>query len=388
MLEAEAHQHFGGAGFGGPGVDVEQARMDLADPVRIGRGLGFRHQRVAFGVGLQHDVHDRLIRGRDFLRDPAEAGAVLQPDRAVLARFCDLLANEAQQGRLAGAVAPHHADFPAGGDARRRGFKQRARFHAVVEIADFEHGRPLPARRGKDTLKALQYYISAMLCPRPIPAMLRCNNSTMDNRSFPIHLDSGEAVLVRPIGRHDADRMRAGIAALSDHSRYLRFFNGGQTMPEHVIERLCDADGWKHVAWGAIDLSSPSEPAIGAVHAIRRGTSREAELALAVLDDWHGKGLARLLLTGVIADARRAGITHLTAETFAENRATRQLFRGLGGLSVHRDGPVVSYRFDIETAAQKLEGLTQNAAGDLIRSGLNQTAPAQDLAPVRLRRSV
>ena len=104
-----------------------------------------------------------------------------------------------------------------------------------------------------------------MLCPRPIPAMLRCNNSTMDNRNFPIHLDSGEAVLVRPIGRHDADRMRAGIAALSDHSRYLRFFNGGQTMPEHVIERLCDADGWKHVAWGAIDLSSPGEPAIGAV---------------------------------------------------------------------------------------------------------------------------
>lgn len=70
----------------------------------------------------------------------------------------------------------------------------------------------------------------------------------MDIRNFPVHLDSGEAVLVRPIWRHDAGRMRAGIAALSDHSRYLRFFNGAQTMPEHVIERLCDADGWKHVA--------------------------------------------------------------------------------------------------------------------------------------------
>ena len=82
-----------------------------------------------------------------------------------------------------------------------------------------------------------------MLRPRPIPAMLRRNNSTMDNRNFPVHLDSGEAVLVRPIGRHDADRMRAGIAALSDHSRYLRFFNGGQTIPDHVVEKLCDADG-------------------------------------------------------------------------------------------------------------------------------------------------
>ena len=169
-----------------------------------------------------------------------------------------------------------------------------------------------------------------MRSPCPIAAMLQCNISAMETRSFSVHLDSGEAVLVRPIGRHDAGRMRAGIAALSDHSRYLRFFNGSQTMPEHVIERLCDADGWKHIAWGAIDLAGDGQPAIGAAHAIRRGASREAELALAVLDDWHGKGLARLLLTGVITDARAAGITHLTAETLAENRATRQLFRGLG----------------------------------------------------------
>jgi hypothetical protein len=105
--------------------------------------------------------------------------------------------------------------------------------------------------------------------------------------------------------------------------------------------------------------------------------------------DWLGKGLARLLLTGVMADARRAGITRLTAETFAENRAARQPLRSLGGLSVHRDGPVVSYRLDIETAAHKLEGLTQTAAGEAIRAGVKQTAPAQDLGPpVRVRRYV
>lgn len=210
--------------------------------------------------------------------------------------------------------------------------------------------------------------------------MLHCNNPVMDNRSFPARLDGGEPVLVRPIGQHDAARMRAGIAALSDHSRYLRFFNGSQTMPDHVIAELCDADGWKHIAWGAIDPAAPGEPAIGAVHAIRRGVSREAELALAVLDAWHGKGLARLLLTGVIADARAAGITQLTAETFAENRPARQLFRSLGGLSAHRDGPVVSYRFDIDTAAQKLEQLTRTTSAAAIRAAPAQDAAAADLA--------
>ena len=116
----------------------------------------------------------------------------------------------------------------------------------------------------------------------------------MDNRSLPGHPDSGEPVLLRPIGRHEAGRVRAGIAALSDHSRYLRFFNGGQAMPEYVTKQLCDADGTKHIAGGAIDLASPGEPAIGAVHAIRKCTSCDAELALAVLDGLQGKGLARL----------------------------------------------------------------------------------------------
>lgn len=212
--------------------------------------------------------------------------------------------------------------------------------------------------------------------------MLQCNIRDMENPCFPVLLDCGEPVQLRPIGRHDTDRMKAGIAALSDHSRYLRFFNGSQTLPDHVIERLCDADGWKHIAWGAIDLDAPGQPAIGAAHAIRRGTSNEAELALAILDAWHGKGLARLLLTAVLSDARAAGITRLTAETMAENRASRQLLRSLGGLSVTRDGPVVSYRFDIDTALQKLEPLTQGPAGDTLRAGLKAVGAtrAQPLA--------
>lgn len=218
--------------------------------------------------------------------------------------------------------------------------------------------------------------------------MLQCNITGMENPCFPVHLDSGEPVQLRPIGRDDSDRMKAGIAALSDHSRYLRFFNGSQTLPDHVIERLCDADGWKHIAWGAIDLEAPGQPAIGAVHAIRRGTTSEAELALAVLDAWHGKGLARLLLTAVLTDARAAGITRLTAETMAENRASRQLFRSLGGLSVTRDGPVVSYRFDIDTALQKLEPLTQGPAGHTLRAGLKAAAMQARPLAIPSRRSV
>ena len=162
MLETETHQNLGGAGFGGPGVDVQQAGMDLADPVRIRRRLGFGHQRVPLGVRLKHDLEDRLVRRRNLLRHPAEARPVLQPDRAVLAGRGDLLADQAQQCGFARSVAANHADLPAGRDPRRRRFKQRARFYAVVEIANFKHGRPITAQPRKDTLKALQSYIAAM----------------------------------------------------------------------------------------------------------------------------------------------------------------------------------------------------------------------------------
>ena len=162
MLEAKTHQHLGRAGFGRPGVDVQQAGMDLADPVRIRRRLGFGHQRMSLGIRLKHDLEDRLVRRRNLLRHPAEARPVLQPDRAVLAGRGDLLADQAQQCRFARSVAANHADLPAGRDPRRRRFKQRARFYAVVEIANFKHGRPITAQPRKDTLKALQSYIPAM----------------------------------------------------------------------------------------------------------------------------------------------------------------------------------------------------------------------------------
>ncbi|WP_353255546.1 GNAT family N-acetyltransferase [Hyphomonas sp.] len=196
----------------------------------------------------------------------------------------------------------------------------------------------------------------------------------MKDRSVIVQLDSGETVCLRPVRREDNARLRAGIAALSDHSRYLRFFTGARTVPDDVVSRLCDADGSDHVAWGAIDLEAPGQPAIGVVHAIRRSGSNEADLALAVLDDWHGKGIARLLLTAVIDDARDAGIRALTADTLAENRAAQHLFRCLGGLSVHREGPVISYRFDIETAARKLATMTPGAAGDGLRTALMRSA--------------
>ncbi len=132
--EAEAVQHFGGARFGGPGINVEQALMDFTDAVGVGRGLGFLHQGVALCVSGQHDVENGLVSGGDLLRDPAEPGAGIQADGAVIARVFHILADQAQQGGFARAVAAHKADFPAGRDLRRGRFKQGPGFDLKIEI--------------------------------------------------------------------------------------------------------------------------------------------------------------------------------------------------------------------------------------------------------------
>lgn len=168
-------------------------------------------------------------------------------------------------------------------------------------------------------------------------------------------MTSGLKLCLRPIHPGDKALIRGGISELSDRSRYLRFFSGVKTMPEPVIERLTAVDGVNHIAWGALDMGNEPYHAIAAVHAIRAQDTETAEIALAVLDDYHGQGVARLLLLQLVADCREAGLTMLIAETLAENKAANRLFRSLGGLTAESDGPVVRYRFDIETIWSRLK---------------------------------
>ena len=115
--------------------------MDFADPVRIRRGFGFQHQRVAFRVCGEDNVQNGVIRRGDLLRDPAEPGAGVQADGAVGARVLDVFADQTQQGGFAGAIAADQADLPASRDLRRGGLEQRPGFDLEVEIGNRKHAR-------------------------------------------------------------------------------------------------------------------------------------------------------------------------------------------------------------------------------------------------------
>ena len=168
-------------------------------------------------------------------------------------------------------------------------------------------------------------------------------------------LEDGREICIRTVSPEDEGRLREGIARMSPRSRYLRFFSGATTPPDWVIERLLDVDGVLHLAWGAIDLSDPAQPAMGVVHAMRPDAGdRVAEFSVGVVDDYHGLGLGRLLAATLLLDTRDDALEALTAHVLYENTAAMNFIRRLGGQRVAQDGPTLEYRLDIAEALARL----------------------------------
>ncbi len=146
-----------------------------------------------------------------------------------------------------------------------------------------------------------------------------------------VPLKDGTRVGVRRIVPGDAHRLRAGVAALSPDTRRARFFSPGATLPDGVLNRLTDGNPACHLGWGAVLVDQPGTPAIGAAHILRSAPhGPDGELALALDDGWHGMGIARILLSAMMADAALRGVHHLSLVTLADNRRAIGLFTALG----------------------------------------------------------
>ncbi len=172
-------------------------------------------------------------------------------------------------------------------------------------------------------------------------------------------LEPAGRVCIRAVRPDDEPRMRSGIEALSQKSRYLRFFTAAPVAPDRVIERLVAVDGHRHLAWGAILIDHPDCPAIGAVHAIRDSDhNRRADFAVGILDEFHGQGLARMLTAVLLIHCRTEGISTMDAQVLAENQPAIGLLRSLGAKRCGTAEGVSEYALDIAQALAMLRAET------------------------------
>lgn len=147
-------------------------------------------------------------------------------------------------------------------------------------------------------------------------------------------IDRDRWVSIRPIERTDAAGLSDFYAGLSPESRRRRFL-GCTSLPDSALgRRFTDPEGEGFLA--VLDEAGPNDGAIVAHASLQPDGPDSAEIAFAVADELQGRGLGRLLMKVVLADARRRGLNRLNATLYAENAPMRRLLRG-GGVQILSD---------------------------------------------------
>jgi RimJ/RimL family protein N-acetyltransferase len=142
-------------------------------------------------------------------------------------------------------------------------------------------------------------------------------------------------VEIRPIEPEDKDALARGFDRLSDRSRYRRFLSPRGPLTEAELRYLTEVDHHDHEALVAVDPDT--DEGVGVARFVRSPEEPQtAELAVAVADDWQGRGVGSLLTAELAKRAREEGITCFTALALAENDAMLGLLHELGEV---RAGP-------------------------------------------------
>jgi len=155
---------------------------------------------------------------------------------------------------------------------------------------------------------------------------------TMTSSAVYALLADGTTVEIRPAGPGDYDAVKAMHQAMSPDNTYIRFFNVSRLSAENEARRI-SLDPRPGQA-SLLALASGKVAGVASYVPLREHPE-QAEVAFAVADDMHHRGIATLLLEHLVSFARNHGITTFIAETLTENKAMLGVFAD-AGLPVRR----------------------------------------------------
>jgi GNAT superfamily N-acetyltransferase len=144
-----------------------------------------------------------------------------------------------------------------------------------------------------------------------------------------VRLDDGTEVIVRLIRPTDKELLRRGFEHLSVKSRYLRFLSARASLTDDDLRRLTELDDATECALGAVLLDEDRERrGLGIARFARDEHSFEvAEAAVAVIDDFQGRGLGRILLHRLVEAARERGVLRFRCEFLSHNERILNMLR-------------------------------------------------------------
>ena len=198
-------------------------------------------------------------------------------------------------------------------------------------------------------------------------------------RSYALLAD-GTIMTIRPADPGDYEAVKRLHEAMSPDNLYLRFFSMSRVAAEQEARRVCREAGPDH---GAL-LGLLGDELVGVASYELIPGLQTAEIALAVADGMHERGIATLLLEHMVSLARACGVRALTAEALPENSAVLRLLAD-SGLAVRRtsgDGMV-----ELSMPVPQSAALGEASAYLDAVAGRDEHADAASLEPLLAPRS-
>jgi RimJ/RimL family protein N-acetyltransferase len=143
-------------------------------------------------------------------------------------------------------------------------------------------------------------------------------------------LRDGTTVLIRPIQAADEALEREFIERLSPQSRRYRFLGTIKTPSPELLRKFTHPELSRGVAFIALLTDGPEKREIGVCRYSANPDGSSCECAVAVSDEWQGKGLATILMHRLIDTARARGLERMYSIDANDNQGMRDLAEHLG----------------------------------------------------------
>lgn len=168
-------------------------------------------------------------------------------------------------------------------------------------------------------------------------------------RAEMVRLPDGTPLRVEPLRRGDRGTVTRLFARLSRESRLRRFLSPLSALSERDLAFLSDVGRAEHQAVTAVDARDGSVVGI-ARYVQHPGRPQAADVAVAVADEVHRRGVGSALMDRIVACAQANGFDRLTATTLWENRAARALLKSTGFQAIASAGAEIELELELDRA--------------------------------------
>jgi acetyltransferase len=146
-------------------------------------------------------------------------------------------------------------------------------------------------------------------------------------------LPDGTKLQVRPVRPEDAEHERRFVNALSEQTRYFRFFYHLHQLTPEMLARFTQVDYDRELALVVLapDPAGPGgQKFIGVARYIVGADPAAAEFAIVTADDWQGRGVGAMLMQRLIDCAKRRGLARLEGIVLRANHGMLRFTDRLG----------------------------------------------------------